>query len=226
VQFLVQLHAGAVCVDNSYGVNPHGNAPFLMSHQGDAVSSPANPVLRQPGRAAPGAGGAALADGIPPQPRTARSRAWPAPRPALPSDIPASAALRLRCSGEGFALARAFTRDTLGRWSLGHRGDDAALVITELAANAVAHTVTGASATEAEIWLGILFDPTHVLLTVSDCGDDPPAFTATDGSTLLEHGRGLFIVDALAEEWGWTLNPPAGKTVWARLSTCPPPTPV
>ncbi|MFI6932053.1 ATP-binding protein [Streptomyces sp. NPDC050287] len=191
------------------------------------MSSPANPVLRQPGRAAPGgAGGAALADGIPPQPRTAEARAWQAPSPALPNGIPASAALRLRCSGEGFALARAFTRDTLDCWSLGHHGDDAALVVTELAANAVAHTVAGALATEAEVRLGILFDPAHVLLTVSDPGDDLPEFTATEGSALLEHGRGLFIVDALAEEWGWTLNPPAGKTVWARLSTCPPPSPV
>nr|WP_107061868.1 ATP-binding protein [Streptomyces cellulosae] len=197
----------------------------MMSHQGDAVSSPANPVLRQPGRAAPGTSAAALADGLPPQPRTVESRAWPALRPALPSDIPTSAALRVRCSAEGFALARAFTRDTLGCWSLGHRGDDAALVITELAANAVAHTV-GAATTEAEVWLGILFDPAHVLLTVSDPGDDLPEFRAPDCFALLEHGRGLFIVDALAEEWGWTPNPPAGKTVWARLSTCPPPSPV
>ncbi|MDH6622437.1 anti-sigma regulatory factor (Ser/Thr protein kinase) [Streptomyces sp. LBL] len=189
------------------------------------MSAAANPVLRQPGRAAPGAGGASLAGDPSPQPRTARSPERPAPRPALPSGVPCSAALRIRRSAEGFALARAFTRATLGHWSLDHRSDDAALVITELAANAVVHALPGASATEAEIWLGILWGPAHVLLTVSDSGDHPPEFTAADHSGLPENGRGLFIVDALAEEWGWTPKSPAGKTVWARLSTCPPPTP-
>jgi anti-sigma regulatory factor (Ser/Thr protein kinase) len=119
-------------------------------------------------------------------------------------------------------VARAFTRDTLSRWSLDHHGDDAALVVTELAANAVAHAVPGGPVSDAQVWLGLVLHRAHVLLTVSDPGEDAPEYTATDGSALLDHGRGLFIVDALAEEWGWTLTPPAGKTVWARLSTCPP----
>lgn len=196
------------------------------------MSSPANHVLRQPGEAAPGAGGASLAFGFPAQRRSAgigeRSSPSPTPSsptpqgPTTPSAAPDAAVLRVRCGAEGFALARAFTRDTLRGWSLDHHGDDAALVITELAANAVAHAVPQALVGEAEVWLGIELDPAHVLLTVSDPGEDPPEFTTADGSALLENGRGLFIVEALAEEWGWTLNPPAGKTVWARLSTCPP----
>ncbi|WP_143589937.1 ATP-binding protein, partial [Streptomyces africanus] len=72
-----------------------------------------------------------------------------------------------------------------------------------------------------EIRLGFLLDPTHLLVTVSDPDDHPPVYAPT-GSALAEHGRGLGIVDALSEEWGWTPCPPAGKTVWARLSTCPP----
>ncbi|MEV0638280.1 ATP-binding protein [Streptomyces sp. NPDC050619] len=139
-----------------------------------------------------------------------------------PGDGAHSAVLRISCGREGFALARAFTRSTLNRWSLDRHSDDAVLVITELAANAVAHGVPRAAASEANVWLGILLDPAHVLLTVSDPGDAPPKYTAADDSALHEHGRGLCIVDALAEEWGWTLNPPAGKTVWARLPTCPP----
>ena len=196
------------------------------------MSSPANHVLRQPGQAVPGPGGAALAGGLPSQRRPAiagespfASPATPSPTipsPTIPSDAPDAAALRIRCGAEGFASARAFTRDTLRRWSLDQRGDDAALVVTELAANAVAHAVPRDLVGEAEVWLGIVLDPAHVLLTVSDPGEGPPEFTATDGSALLDHGRGLFIVDALAEEWGWTLKPPAGKSVWARLSTCPP----
>jgi hypothetical protein len=103
-------------------------------------------------------------------------------------DAPAAAALRVACSGTGFARARVFTRDTLRGWSLDPRGDDAVLVVTEL---------------------------------ISDPGGDMPVFHPSDGSALREHGRGLCIVDALAEEWGWTPRPPAGKTVWATLSTRP-----
>lgn len=145
-------------------------------------------------------------------------------RPVSPQgDAANSAALRVRCHAEGFALARAFTRDTLRRWSLEHRSDDASLVITELAANAVAHAMPRSAVAEAQVWLGIRLAPAHVLLSVSDPGDAAPEFTLTDCSGLQESGRGLFIVDTLADEWGWTLRPPVGKTVWARLSTCSPP---
>ncbi|MEU9170395.1 ATP-binding protein [Streptomyces sp. NPDC048420] len=135
-----------------------------------------------------------------------------------------SAALLISCSAEGFARARAFTRETLSRWSLDHRSDDATLVITELAANAVAHAVLApAAGGAAEVWLGLALDPAHLLVSVSDPGDTPPAYTPADVSALREHGRGLYIVDALAQEWGWTSRPPAGKTVWAKLSTTSPP---
>ncbi|WLW49847.1 ATP-binding protein [Streptomyces sp. YU58] len=186
------------------------------------MSSPANHVLRQPHRAVSGTGGAATTGALPPPERPADPGERSASRSAPPTEGAGAAALRISCSGEGFALARDFTRDTLRRWSLDHCGDDAALVITELAANAVAHGVPGSASGEEGVWLGILLDSAHVLLTVSDPGDDPPACTVTGDPALREHGRGLIIVDALAEEWGWTLKPPAGKTVWARLSTCPP----
>jgi anti-sigma regulatory factor (Ser/Thr protein kinase) len=194
-----------------------------MSHQGDAVPSPANPVLRRPDRALPGAGGAASPGGLLPAPRPADADETPARRPVLAGhDVPDTAVLRVRRSAEGFAQVRTFTRSTLSRWSLDHRSDDAALVITELAANAVAHAPPRTTGGEAEVWLGILLHPAHLLITVSDSGEAPPRVTAAEDSVLPEHGRGLCIVDALAEEWGWTPNPPIGKTVWARLSTCPP----
>jgi anti-sigma regulatory factor (Ser/Thr protein kinase) len=136
-------------------------------------------------------------------------------------DAPAAAALRVACSGTGFARARVFTRDTLRGWSLDHRGDDAVLVVTELISNAVTHAVPSAAAGVPEIRLGLALGRGDLTLTVSDPGGDMPVFHPSDGSALREHGRGLCIVDALAEEWGWTPRPPAGKTVWATLSTRP-----
>ncbi|MFE2210713.1 ATP-binding protein [Streptomyces canus] len=171
------------------------------------MSSPANQAIRPPSQAVPEAGDAGPAG------KTVR-------RPG-PLD---TAALLISCSREGFARARAFTRETLSCWSLDHRSDDATLVITELAANAVAHAVLRpAAGGAAEVWLGLSLDPAHLLVTVSDPADEPPAYTPADVTTLREHGRGLYIVDALAQEWGWTSRPPAGKSVWAKLSTAPPP---
>ncbi|MFB7656848.1 MULTISPECIES: ATP-binding protein [unclassified Streptomyces] len=168
------------------------------------MPSPAHPRLRSPGERAE-------------WPFTAPYAKCPAPD----GDRPASAVLRVACSGEGFARARVFTRDTLSGWSLDHRGDDAVLVITELVSNAVAHALPSAAAGPPEVRLGLALDPGHLTLTVSDPGDGAPVFQPFDDSALREHGRGLCIVDALAEEWGWTPRPPAGKTVWAKLSTRP-----
>ncbi|MEG3627742.1 ATP-binding protein [Streptomyces poriticola] len=132
-----------------------------------------------------------------------------------------SAVLRVACSAEGFARARAFARDTLHGWALDHRCDDAVLVLTELAANAVAHAVPAAAAGTVEVGLGLAPDRGRVTLTVSDLTDAAPVFAPSGRPVLREHGRGLCIVDALAEDWGWTPRPPVGKTVWAQLSTRP-----
>ncbi|MFC7939409.1 ATP-binding protein [Streptomyces sp. NPDC057387] len=141
-------------------------------------------------------------------------------RPALGGG-PASAVLRVACSREGFARARVFTRETLRGWSLEHRGDDAVIVVTELVSNAVTHAVPSSAAGVPEVRLGLALGPARFTLTVADPGDDAPVFNPSEGSALREHGRGLCIVDALAEEWGWAPRPPAGKTVWATLSTRP-----
>ncbi|GAB2757661.1 hypothetical protein GCM10027072_64770 [Streptomyces bullii] len=140
--------------------------------------------------------------------------------PETSSSTSASAALRVECNREGLARVRSFTRDTLHVWSLDHRCDDATLVITELAANAATHALPRTPEAR-EIRLGFRLGPAYLLLTVSDPDDNPPVYAPTADS-LEEHGRGLGIVDALSEAWGWSPTPPSGKTVWARLSTRPP----
>nr|WP_318215811.1 ATP-binding protein [Streptomyces sp. SCL15-6] len=190
------------------------------------MPSPAHPTLRSPGEPVPETDAASRFEELPRTARAAtRPAEWPFPgshaTPCAPPAPPAPAVLRIACSGEGFALARVFTRDTLRRWSLDHCGDDAVLVITELAANAVAHAVPSAATDRPEVRLALSLHPGRLTLSVSDPGDDAPVRTSSDGCDLREHGRGLSIVDALAEEWGWTPRPPAGKTVWATLSTRP-----
>lgn len=186
------------------------------------MSSPAHPVLRPPAVAAVPAGGPGTAPPSPHAPLPAVLHQNPHPVRETARAVSTSAALRITCGPEGLARARSFTRDTLGVRSLGHRCDDATLVMTELAANAVTHAAPGRAGTP-DVRLGFRREPAHLLLTVSDPDDHPPVHPPGARPGLLEeHGRGLYIVDALSEAWGWAPAAPAGKTVWARLSTHPP----
>ncbi|MFI1168190.1 ATP-binding protein [Streptomyces sp. NPDC020801] len=163
---------------------------------------------------------AVVADGLMPGARAVGAASFR--EPDVVTGALAAAALRIDCGREGFARAREFTRRTLRGWSLDHCGDDAALVVTELAANAATHAVPFAPVGDADVWLGLVLDTTHLVLTVSDPCDSRPVPAPATGPGLPEHGRGLCIVDALAEQWGWAPRPPAGKTVWAKLPTRPP----
>ncbi|MGI5430749.1 ATP-binding protein [Streptomyces sp. CA-179760] len=105
--------------------------------------------------------------------------------------------------------------------SLDHFREDSALVVTELAADAATHAAPR-TPDASEVRFGFRLNPTHPLVTVSDPDDRSPVHAPAAGSAVEEHGRGLRIVDALSEEWGWTPVPRAGKTVRARSSTRPP----
>ncbi|WP_320779959.1 ATP-binding protein [Streptomyces sp. CRN 30] len=145
------------------------------------------------------------------------------PEASRPRDRRAAAvSLCLACDRAGFARARAFTRDTLRDWRLEERTDDAVLVVTELAANAAVHG-TAAGDGPAEFRLGLSLEPGVLTLTVSDPGTDAPVPAPADDRSLPEHGRGLRIVDALADVWGWVPGPAPGKTVFARLPARPSP---
>ncbi|MET9057930.1 ATP-binding protein [Streptomyces antibioticus] len=131
-------------------------------------------------------------------------------------DSPRTAALHLTGSREGFTEARHFTHRTLDAWSLEHCADDAVMVVTELAANALLHGLP--HSTGAVVRLRLTLRRSHLMCAVTDPSDRLPVYPSTD-DPLLEHGRGLHIVEALSEHWGWTRRRPAGKTVWAMLPT-------
>ncbi|MFF4655849.1 ATP-binding protein [Streptomyces sp. NPDC001381] len=133
-------------------------------------------------------------------------------------DSSRTAILHLKGSREGFAEARDFTHRTLDAWSLEHCADDALTVVTELAANAVLHGLPDPSADHFDVRLRLTLRRAHLMCAVTDPSDSPPLYPH-DGDDLLEHGRGLRIVDALSEHWGWTRRSPVGKTVWAMLPT-------
>ncbi|MDQ0688030.1 hypothetical protein QF032_007069 [Streptomyces achromogenes] len=135
-------------------------------------------------------------------------------------DSPRTAALHLAGSEEGFAQARDFTHRTLDCWSLGHCGDDAITVVTELAANAVLHALPHSGTDRFPVRLRLTLRRSHLVCAVTDPSDSLPVCPQSTDD-LLEHGRGLHIIEALSEHWGWTRRFPVGKTVWAMLPTHP-----
>ncbi|HEX3705093.1 MAG TPA: MEDS domain-containing protein [Mycobacteriales bacterium] len=103
--------------------------------------------------------------------------------------------------------ARQYVRDTLRAWGLSDLSDDAILVASELATNAVRHG-------ECDFSVSIARGPGGVRLAVGDT--DPRVPEPGDASTAAEHGRGLRIVDATARQWGHRTSG-SGKLVWAEL---------
>jgi hypothetical protein len=105
------------------------------------------------------------------------------------------------------AAARHFTVGMLRDWAAGDIADDAALVVTELAANAILHAHSAFT-----VLLSAHGD--LVRISVRDASPVPGAPGAALAPAPL---HGLGVVDALASRWGVESLGNAGKTVWVEL---------
>jgi len=110
-------------------------------------------------------------------------------------------------SREAPATARHFAVATVREWGLADVADDAALVVTELAANAIVHAGSGFTV--------ILSARGNVLRIAVRDGCPLPAEGQAALMPLPLHGLGA--VDALAGRWGVESLGKAGKTVWVDL---------
>ena len=107
------------------------------------------------------------------------------------------------------ALARRFVAQTLTAWNLGRVLDDALLIASELATNAVTHA-------ESPCRLRLSLTDTSLRIDVTDAGQGTPE--PQPESFTEEHGRGLHLVAALTTAWGLDVIPGEGKVVWAELA--------
>jgi anti-sigma regulatory factor (Ser/Thr protein kinase) len=109
------------------------------------------------------------------------------------------------------AHARDFTRRVLGPCPV---LDEAVLLISELSTNAIEHTAT---ANEGSFHVTIYRTESSLLIAVTDDGSDnvPKPSHATD--TLTESGRGLELVELIADSWGHCADED-GHTVWFEMS--------
>jgi len=122
---------------------------------------------------------------------------------------PKRAVLTLPPDPTSAAQARRFVGRTLRTWRAASLGESAELLVSELVANAIRH-----SGTDVEV--SLRFDGLRLVIEVSDCGPGQPRPRLPSADS--EDGRGLYLVDQLARDWG-VRSEHEGKTVWAALET-------
>jgi len=115
--------------------------------------------------------------------------------------------------------ARDFTIATLQWWGVTERSGDIAVVVSELLTNALPHALPGFGDTRPRwpIRLGLLQPGRCVLCAVADPSELAPV--PKTPVSLAETGRGLHIICALSDKWGYTPPNDMGKVVWAMFST-------
>jgi hypothetical protein len=122
--------------------------------------------------------------------------------------VPESHELVLPPHLQSVTEARRLVTDVVSRWHRPELGDSAALLVTELASNAVLHARTE---------FRVVATLNHCIrLEVHDRSRTRPVVRRTQDG-LAGTGRGLQLVARLSEAWGVDMN--GGKVVWCRICT-------
>lgn len=153
-------------------------------------------------------------------------RQVPPPADAQGSDFagqwPLRSFLELGALPSAVPCARLHARQVLWEWRLTGDLDGTELVVSELVTNAVQVSRAGGHLAPVRLWL--LAGRARVLVLVWDASPLPPVAISTGEDA--ENGRGLLLVDAISERWGFYFpgeHGPAtaagqhGKVVWAAL---------
>jgi anti-sigma regulatory factor (Ser/Thr protein kinase) len=134
------------------------------------------------------------------------------PAAVPPVDVPRMRRYELALPADPTApgRARALLRQAAAEWGVDEEPmHDAAMIVTELVANAVDHAHTPST-----LILGL--DGRGLSVAVRD-GNPGQGPRPRPVDPTARRGRGLQMVGALAASWGVTVHPD-GKTVWAVLS--------
>ncbi|MFE4825645.1 ATP-binding protein [Streptomyces sp. NPDC056672] len=112
-------------------------------------------------------------------------------------------------------MAREELRKALAAWGLSELEDCAVLVLSELLTNALEHGCEEGAGVETRY----VPRPCGLRIEVRDASPKMPAQREPEPGEV--NGRGLGIVEALSDQWGWWYHRWHGKTVWAELSLPP-----
>ncbi|MFF3915399.1 ATP-binding protein [Streptomyces sp. NPDC001852] len=137
-----------------------------------------------------------------------------APEKQLGGNIP-NFSVRLSPTPRGARLARLLTEQQLRTWGLPL--ERATHIVAELAANAATHgRVPGR---DFQLLLYVVGDRLRIEVTDTR-GDHLPLLQLPDADG--ESGRGLLLVEALADRWGVAQGRHPRKTVWAEVTLTAP----
>lgn len=126
-----------------------------------------------------------------------------------PAGVAPSAERRFPGDASSAPSARRFAADVLNAWDLGALVDTARLLLDEIITNAVQHTV-------GDVRVRLARDAWRLRVEVTDHSNRLPDMRPMDPDS--ENGRGLFIVETLADRWGHETMDTGGKIVWFELS--------
>ena len=147
---------------------------------------------------------------------------------------PHHSSLELAALPNALYWARRYTEDVLAKWGADALLTHAKLVMNELVTNAVQHTGTLDDAAQRQyaerplsvpysdlarvgtVRLSLSYGGGRLLVEVWDESAEAPSEQLPDFGS--ESGRGLFIVSAYTERWGWYPEKGGGKVVWAELA--------
>jgi len=138
-------------------------------------------------------------------------------------DSPSVVGCPLSRGPQSARAARRLTRATFRDWGLAFLAEDAETIVGEFVANAVTHAASLAAAcappprrqSAENLGLRLLRRNGEVICAVLDPSDMAPVLKAP--ASIEESGRGLQMVDALSDVWGWSPVAGRGKAVWAVL---------
>ncbi|MFE7456249.1 ATP-binding protein [Streptomyces sp. NPDC057554] len=138
--------------------------------------------------------------------------------------------LRLAAVPSAVSNSRIFIRQTLQHWRVSDYIDVAELVVSELVTNAIEATgITDpqpkwtAVTDEHVIGVQLRIVGARLYVEVWDPSADTPVKKHPDDEA--EGGRGLLLIEAMAEHWDVYQSEAGGKVVWAQLSLAEPPEP-
>lgn len=144
----------------------------------------------------------------------------PPPAPAVRRTFAVQLGSTRRCAHQ----ARRIAVRKLADWGWPVESDTSqvmALIVAELCANAVSHGRVPGRDFRLRITAEHPAAPHRatglVRAEVSDAGTGTPHIPDAPPPPEAASGRGLFLVDALADRWGVAAGEPIGKTVWAEL---------
>ncbi|WP_262387343.1 ATP-binding protein [Streptomyces sp. TRM49041] len=130
--------------------------------------------------------------------------------------------MRIHASRQGARLARELAAVWLrDREPTRPVADTALQLVAELAANAVLHGRVSGRDFLLELHLTDGDRTLRIEATDTRCERVPPARPPHSPPPDSEHGRGLVLVEALADRWGVAEGPVPRKTVWAEIDLAP-----